>query len=205
MIAQPPTSFRAARLACIVASAGALWTTIIVVGALTPGYRPLADAVSRLGSPDEPHALLTRAGFVLYGLLVVAGASALGESAPGRERVLASLIVVFGAAAVVSGLAPKDPPRRAHTLTSQIHIDATIVGGAALLAAMALVARCARCRTDRRIACSVGALTSLIVVVFPFTWGSPVYGLLELLLLALAVAWLVTLAFRAFNSDYGNS
>ena len=35
-----------------------------------------------------------------------------------------------------------------------------------------------------------------MVVVFPFTWGSPVYGLLELLLLALAVAWLVALALR---------
>jgi hypothetical membrane protein len=197
MIARPPTASRAARLACIVASAGALWTSIIVVGAITPGYRPLADAVSRLGSPDEPHASLMRAGFVLFGLLVVAGAGALGEHASGKERPLACLIGGFGAAAIVAGLAPKDPPQSAHTLTSQIHVDATIVGGAMLLAAMALVARYGPRRTDRRIARTVGALTMLVVVVFPFTWGSAIYGLLELLLLALAVVWLVALALRA--------
>jgi hypothetical membrane protein len=197
MIARPPVSLRTPRLACVFASAGALWTTIVCAAAITPGYRPFTDAVSRLGSPDEPHALLARAGFVLFGLLVVAGAGALGEHAPGKERVLAWLIGGFGAAAIMAGLASKDPPGSPHTFMSQIHVASTIVGGAALLAAMALVARHAPRRSDRRTSSTVAALTTIGVVVFPFTWGSTAYGLVELLLLALAVAWLVALALRA--------
>lgn len=196
---------RTARLTCVIASAGAIGMTVLVVGALTPGYRPLADAVSRLASHDEPYALLARAGLVLYGLLVIAGAGPLGEHAPGKERLLAFLIGGYGAAAVVAGLAQKDPPKSAHSFTSQIHVASTLIGGAMLLAAMALVARYAPDRPDRRTATTIGALTTLGVVIFPFTWGSPIYGLVELLLLFLAVAWLVVLASRSLVSDRLNA
>jgi hypothetical membrane protein len=187
---------RATGPACIVAGAGAIVTTIVGVGAITPGYRPLTDAVSRLGSPDEPHALLARAGLALFGLLVIAGAQALGEHTPGRERLLAWLVGGFGAAAVVAGLAPKDPPGAPHTVTSQIHVASAIAGGAVLLVAMALVAGSATVRSVRLRATAVCALTTCFVVVFPFTWGTPIYGLVELLLLGLAVGWLVSLAIR---------
>jgi hypothetical membrane protein len=182
------------RSASIVASAGTFVATIVGVGLITPGYRPWADAVSRLGSYDEPYALLWRAGFMLFGLLVVAGSAPLGPRVPGRERLLARLVGGFGAAAVVAGLAPKDPPGAVHTLVSQIHVASTLVGGSMLLTAMALVAQYAPRRTDRLTATRVLALTVLAVVVFPFTWGTPVYGVIELLMLTLAVAWLVTLA-----------
>ena len=119
-----------ARLGGVVASAGVLATTIVVAGVLTPGYRPLVDAVSRLGSHDEPHASLLRAGLVLYGALVLTGAGALTRVTPGKERLLAFMIGTFGAASIVAGLAPKDPPGGTHTLISRIHVDADIVGGA---------------------------------------------------------------------------
>ena len=42
-------------------------------------------------------------------------------------------------------------------------------------------------------------MTGVGVVIFPFTWGSRIYGALEMLLLALATTWLVILAVRALT------
>ena len=195
------SALHSARLGGVVASAAVLTTTVVVAGIVTPGYRPLVDAVSRLGSSDEPHASILRTGLVLYGALVLAGAGALGRVVPGRERIVACLIGTFGVASVVASLAPKDPPGSTHTLVSRIHVDADIVGGAMLLAAMMLVARYARLRADRRTASIALTLTTLGVIAFPFTWGAAPYGLVELLLLATASTWLVALALRTGSFD----
>jgi hypothetical membrane protein len=189
-------AFRTARLWSILASAVVLAATIVVVGALTPGYSQLSETVSRLGSRGQPHTVLARAGLVLYGLLVVIGAGALGARAPGKERMLAVLVGGFGVAGVVAGIAPKDPPDGPHTLTSQIHVTAAITGGAMLMVAMVLVARYAQLRSDRLAAAVAIAITTSGVIVFPFLWGTAIYGLVERVLLATGSGWLVVLAFR---------
>jgi hypothetical protein len=120
-----------APVACARLSAVVLAVTVVAIGAVTPGYRPWADTVSRLGSPGQPHAWAARAAFVLYGLLVLAGASA----ACGSHR----LVRLYGVAAIVAGVAPKDPPGSHHTLLSAIHVDATMLGGVAILIAMLAV------------------------------------------------------------------
>ncbi len=60
--------------------------------------------------------------------------------------------------------------------------------------AMAVVARDAPERRDRLIAGGVLGFGLPGVAVFPFLWGSFVYGLAERALLASAVLWLITLA-----------
>src|SRR5262249_15448457 len=61
-------------LMCVFAAGAVLVLTIVVVGGLPPGYRPWADAVSRLGPRDEPYRVLARLGLSAYGALVVIGA-----------------------------------------------------------------------------------------------------------------------------------
>ena len=173
----------------------------IVVGAMTPGYRPMADTVSRLGSAGEPHALVMQTAFVLYGLLVLVGAAPLGDAAPTRERWLTAAVATYACAGVVAGLAPKDPPDVASTTASGVHVAATIVGGAAILLAMALVARHAARRVDRRLAVAVAIGTAIGVLVFRFSWGSWYYGLVERGFLALAMLWLVALAVDLLVGD----
>lgn len=190
---------RNTRLAGIVASGVVMLLTVAVVGAITPGYSPMAETVSRLGSSGQPHAWLERGGVLLYGALVVAGAGALGSYAPTRERLLAWAIGGYGVAAVVSGLAPKDPPHGRHTLASQVHVDASIGGGAALMLAMLLVARYAPLRSSRAAATTLTAVTAAGIIVFRFTWGSSIYGLVERGLLAIAVGWLVSLALQSLR------
>ena len=198
-----PSAGRTARLLAIVVSPLVLATTLTVIGTATPDYRPWADAFSRLASYDEPYPVLTRAGFVVYGLLVVAGAGPLDGRVLHRPKLLSRFVAGYGAAAAVAGIAPKDPPRTPHTLTSTVHVASTIVGGAVLLAAMAWVALRAFDRADRRVAATALVVTAGAAAVFPFTWGSAIYGIVEWLMLARASLWLAQLALRSVIADRG--
>jgi hypothetical membrane protein len=194
-VTTPPSSaWRESRLAGVIASVAVLATTIVVVGAITPGYSQMADTVSRLGSTGQPHAWLERIGVTIYGLLIIAGAGPLAVHAPTKERVLAYAVGAYGLAAIITGVAPKDPPNAPHTTPSQLHVDASIVGGAAILLAMLLIARYSPLRLNRVAAVVLGVATCIGVVVFRFTWGSSTYGLVERVLLAIASLWLAALA-----------
>jgi hypothetical protein len=59
------------------------------------------------------------------------------------------------------------------------------------------VARYGLTRRARRAAIVMVALTGLAAAVFRFTWGTPVYGLLERLVLGLGMGWVSALAAQA--------
>jgi hypothetical protein len=59
------------------------------------------------------------------------------------------------------------------------------------------VARYGLNRRARRAAIVMVALTGLAAAVFRFTWGTPVYGLLERLVLGLGMGWVSALAAQA--------
>ncbi|MEO7556318.1 MAG: DUF998 domain-containing protein [Acidimicrobiales bacterium] len=189
------------QLTCALASAWVLTTTVVVIGALTPGYSPMRDTISRLASEGQAFAPQARAAFVLYGGLVLVGAGALGCHAPGRQRGLAALIRVFGATAVVAGLAPKALATEPGTRSSHIHVAATVVGGAAILTALILVALHSPSVALRRASLVVAVLTATAVLVFRFSWGSPTYGLVERVVIAPAAFWISALAHRVHGQD----
>lgn len=124
------------RAGCAVAGARVLVVAVVLAGALTPGYSPWSDTVSRLGSSGQPYAFATRAAFVVYGLLTAVGAAAVARGAAVRWSVR-----LYCAAAVVAGVAPKDAPGVPHTVASQVHVGATLLGGGAVMLAMAVVTR----------------------------------------------------------------
>lgn len=192
----PPSTLRS-RGAYIVSGAVVLGATIATVGLLTPGYRPWTDAISRLGARDEPFRVLWRSGFAVFGLLVVAGAPEFERRLRAHGRALVHLLTGFGACTVVVGIAPKDPPGTVHTMVSRIHVDSAILAGTLILAAMALAARHASSRRDRVVSAAIATSAFVGVAVFPFTWGTAGYGVIELALVAAAVGWLLALSRRA--------
>lgn len=196
----PNRSWRTLQAAAILAAGATLLLTVVIVGAMTPGFSQSRDAVSRLGSPGEAHAALARAGIALSGLLTIVGATALGTRVPDRQRLVGWCIAGYGVAAVVAGLCPKDEPRAPHTVMSRVHVDATLVGGALMLVAMAVVARDAPEPRLRRVTATLALFVVALIVVFPFTWGSSVYGLVERLMLGLAIVWLDVLALRVADT-----
>jgi hypothetical protein len=178
---------------------------VIVIGSLTPGYSQWSDAVSLLASPGEPRAPAARAAFAAYGLLVVAGATALRQCAGHQGTALARCVTLYGAACVVAGVAPKDRPGAVHTTVSQVHVTAAIVAGALAIAAMTLVSRCGPTRAARRAAAAIAVLTGSAAVTFRFTWGTPVYGLSERALLGLGIFWISALAVRPLMASPSNA
>jgi hypothetical protein len=184
------------RLGGVAASAALFALAVVVLGALTPGYDQWSETVSRLGSPGERWALAARAVFMAYGLLVIAGAGALRHCVQRRGGALAFLLTLYGAACIVAGLAPKDQPG-VHTAASQVHVASTVVGGSLAIGAMVLVARYGLTRRARRTAAALALLTTMASVALRCTWGTPVYGLLERVVLGLGMCWISVLAARA--------
>jgi hypothetical membrane protein len=184
------------RLGGVAASAALFALAVVVIGALTPGYDQWSETVSRLASPGERWALAARAVFIAYGLLVIAGASALRHCVQRHGGALALLLALYGAACIVAGLAPKDQPG-IHTATSQLHVASTVAGGALVIGAMVLVARYGLTRRARRTAAALALLTTMASVILRCTWGSPVYGLCERVVLGLGMCWISVLAARA--------
>ena len=176
------------QLRTLEASNVVLATTVLACGALTPGYSQARDTVSRLGSPGQPFALLAGLGFVVYGGLVLLATPFY------EDRGVARLVSVYGVAAVVAGLAAKDPPNGTHTLASQIHVDATIIGGIAITAAMLLTGIRSPRPGARRASLVSAVLTGSLAVAFELAWGSPIYGLVERAMLAVVMAWMVCTA-----------
>ncbi len=135
------------RLGCVAVSAALFALAVVVLGALTPGYSQWSETVSRLASPGERWALAARAVFIVYGLLVIAGAGTLRHRVQRRGGALVLLLSLYGVTCVVAGLAPKDQPG-VHTITSQVHVASTVAGGALAIGAMLLVARYGLTRRD---------------------------------------------------------
>jgi hypothetical membrane protein len=191
-----PTPGRPRTAAALTAVAVLLGVTVVAAGELTPGYDHRYDTVSRLASPGQPFAAVVRSAIVAVGVLIGLTARELGASTAAAPRAVGRLVGVAGAAAVIVGVAPKDPPDVDPTAVSQLHVAASLVGVAALVAAMATTSWSGHRRAERR-----GAAAALILVVvagmaFPFTWGSVLYGVLQRVVLLTALVWLVVTARR---------
>jgi hypothetical membrane protein len=197
---------RRAWLAGVVASAPALVAAVTVATVRTPGYSSWRDTVSRLGSPGQPWAGFVRIAFVAYGLLILTGSRAVGDLQR-CSRAFVALLRLYAVCAVVAGVAPKDMPGAPHTGTSQLHVLATLVGGAAVLAAMVLTATTDRSRLLRVLSVTAAVVTIVAAMTFRLTWGSRYYGAIERAVLVPAMAWLSAVAAASWrrSSETGHA
>ena len=184
------------RSANAIALGGCVLTlTVFVVGACTPDYSQSADTVSLLASPGQPLANVVRAAIILYGISIIAATCAIGDVVR-APRLARGLVAAYGAAAVFAGLVAKDASD-AHAAASQLHVAATIVGGAALIGAMATAALTSDSARVRALSGWSVALSVAGTAAFRLLWGSPFYGLIEKALIALATLWCAGCATRA--------
>lgn len=111
----------------------------IILGLLIvrPDYDPITRYISEYAV--GPGGWAARTAFVLLGLAslnLVPGF--LGAGAPARGRRVAVSLGVWGAAVLTAAAFPVDPQGQAVTPTGTVHLVASLVGFAALIAAMAL-------------------------------------------------------------------
>jgi len=189
-----PAVHRQRSVVALTAAAVLLGVTVLVTGELTPGYDHRYDTVSRLASPGQPYAMVVRSAIVAVGVLVVLNAEALRTSAATDRRLVSLLVGVVGAAAVVVGAAPKDPPDVGPTTVSQLHVASSLIGVGALVGAMLCVTWSSPHRAERRRSAASLTLIVTAATAFTLTWGTVVYGLLQRVILLTALAWLVATA-----------
>jgi len=108
------------RLAAIagLGAPSAYLATVLVGGALTPGYSHLTQPVSALFQGSAPLAAPVSAAFVIYNLLLMAFAIGLFRTLPGP----ATMILLNGAIGLVIELFPMDAPGAAMSFAGAIHI-----------------------------------------------------------------------------------
>lgn len=97
---------------------------VIVAGAVTPGYSHLSEPISQLAEPARPYWLIQVAGFVVFGISMIAVAFALWHSpSTGLRAKLGIALVGFaGFNMVLTGLFRTDPMgQELPSVSGQIH------------------------------------------------------------------------------------
>jgi hypothetical membrane protein len=111
----------------LVAGPAAFIAAWLLGGALTPGYDPVDDAISRIAADNMPQQSLMTVGFVTYGVALVVGSYALRAS---LLRRCAPAALVNGLATVAVALTPLERS----TGVDHAHAIAALAGYLAIVA-----------------------------------------------------------------------
>jgi len=190
----------AARLgaALVLGGVAAYVGTVVVAGALTPGYRSARQLISELGATGAPFSDLVGAMLVGVGAIAVAFAHALR-----REPALASpigrgLLAALGGSLVLGGIFRCDPQCAPRTAAGWLHLVTAAPGAVACLVAPFVFAHhLARGGWRRRARVSFGfGLASLLAhaALFALAPALDCVGLGQRLATAVPLAWLTCLA-----------
>ena len=165
-----------------------------VVGANTPGYSPVDDAISRLAALHAPHRAFMTGGFVAFGLGLPAYALALRRTLPGWAWITA---FATGVATLGVALAPLDT-----TAGDNFHNLFAIIGYVTL-AATPVLAIGAFVRRGApgwvRYSAVTGAMSGAVLLA---TMAGPLHGLLQRAGLGIADAWIVVTALQMWRFGY---
>ena len=159
----------------------------VIAGALTKGYSPVAEDMSRLAAVDAPTRWLMTAGFVSFGVAVLGYSVALRELPVGRAWLAAS-------ATGVTTLGVGAFPLETSSTRDVVHGGLASVAYASLVLTPVLAAQPLSACGHRRAAaasCLVGVLSGACLVATVFVSA---HGLLQRIGLMLADGWLAVSA-----------
>ena len=130
------------------AAAVTLVLGVTIAGLSWSGYSHRTQNISDLGGTGAPAPLVLNTSLVLFGLLVIVLAVALGRLRMGGRplRIPAWLVGCLGVTSIVQGVTPCTPGCRGDTVVDAVHVLATMTGLLAFIAATLLVWR--RSRTE---------------------------------------------------------
>jgi len=165
--------------------------TVLVAGAVSPGYDPLLRTVSRLAVPGMPAAAAVDLSIGLIGLACFGLASGLVRGAPvGRVALTVSGLAFLGAAVV-----HLDPASAGATAMHRLASALAVVG--LTVAPLAL----ARAYGPVSFAVGVAELAMLVIGLGLLATSFDAWGAWERLLLAIPLAWMVLIAVTIDSMD----
>ena len=193
---------RTARTGLVLAGVGGVLAaffyvaTVVLGGAIVPGYSHLRHSVSELTSPGAPYRTVLALGFLLYNIAVaLLGIGLLRSSAPSRwSRIAAALLIVCAAAGILQiEPFPQDPMGSPITTAGGVHIALAGLSAMSLVVSLLMFARAWRQDATWMPLCRFSVLTAIAILV---TGGigaalvtSPVFGLLERLTQLSFLSW----------------
>ncbi len=183
--------------------------TAVLGGALRPGYSHISDTVSELFSPGAPNRLLLSALYALFAvLLVLFGIGVLkfvrGSGASTRTGIVGALsFIVMGAVNITTGtIFPQDPWGSPPTFIGEMHMNLSgVISILSILSMLLLGVWSHQSGIFKRFrAYSFATVLAVLPAVgwFAASYGGPLMGLTERLVILVGFQWTFTLAALIF-------
>ncbi len=187
---------------------------IIVAGAVTPGYSHLSEPVSQLAAFGQPYPAIQMAGFLVFGLSMVAVAYGLRQRLRSQRSASAGvfLIALGGVSMVATGLFRADPMyQEPMSVSGMVHLSTAMVLFPALLAGFIVLSRAMEKSDDwtdlARFSLIAGLAGLFFLLAYFFAFGlQPEWvGVWQRLLAATFVIWFLVVSRRimALTGDTG--
>lgn len=188
---------------CGIAGPITYFIVLTTLGALWPGYNPIAQGMSELGATNSPYAIFMNVfGFQLLGVLTAAfGVGLIRSLGHGRAAKIGSaLIILAGVDLIAAGFLPMDTGGITTSLIGLGHdITATIASNAMTLGMIALAFHFRKNPQWQRNWIFTLSLAIAAIALSPFPI-LPVYnpyaGLIQRLGMGLALLWIETISIR---------
>lgn len=178
---------------------------VVVAGAVTPGYSHLSEPISQLAEPGRPYWLIQVAGFVVFGISMIAVAFALWQGlSDGLGPKLGIVLVGFaGFNMVLTGLFRTDPMgQESPSVSGQIHETTAGLVFLSLIAGFLVLGRAMRRSPSWRGLASFSITAGLAALIFLTGFGisfeaQPEYvGVWQRLLATTIILWFVVISLR---------
>lgn len=191
---------------CGVGAPLAMAAFVTVAGLMAPGYSHISETISQLGAAGRPHPQVMNSGFIIYGLLINGFAYGLyrrlGRGSGAKAVWL--LLALHGLGVLLSGVFHDDPrSQEPATLGSALHSAFASLAFAALIVAMAVLARSMRHNPAWQgiafISMAIAALNLVISPLFLLEAFEPIEGALQRAFIGTSVVWVELVSWRSFR------
>ena len=182
-----------------------LGITVLVVGYITPGYNPISDSVSLMGTQEQPYAWLLSSGYWLYGVLMCFTAYGLTRIFSNVPQIK-SLSTLLGIHALGTILLAVFPDSTTSFSREMIHNFVSFIAYAPLLVMIYIFRNLAMYNSSFSRLRSFGLFVLLINIPLPFVhmFGplSMIGGLLQRVMCACSFMWLRFAFFSIYKKQY---
>jgi hypothetical membrane protein len=189
-------------LLCGILAPVMMMVAILVIGQITPGYNPISDTISRMGTPDKPYAVVLHGSYFVYGVLMGMAAYGLYKTI-GHTDSAKRLAILLGIHAFGTVLLAVFPDSVDLPLKHVIHDVMSVISYLSLLAGILI----SRGIAHQEVALKVIGILGLVVIIINLPMPiinvidplKSIAGLLQRLLSGSSLFWLTVTFFLLYK------
>ena len=192
-------------LFCGMIAPAILGITVLVVGYITPGYDPISDSISLMGTPEQPYAWLLSSGYWIYGVLMCFAAYGLNRIFI-KVPIIKPLSILLGIHALGTILLAVFPDSTTSFYREMLHNFVSGIAYVPLLAMIYIFRNFSKDHSSFSRLKSFGLFVLLINIPLPFVHMvgplSIAGGLLQRVLCACSFVWLRLAFFSLYKAQF---